>query len=114
MNINYLNKKMERRNMVMRAAVIAIAAVLLILCATAPTFAASSGDLQTGKNFGEWALDQIWYLALAVCAFMIVRFLIKKAWVQMVIFIVLGALCLFLISSPESLKGIGEKLFNMI
>ncbi|MCI9640146.1 MAG: hypothetical protein HFE72_08525 [Emergencia sp.] len=113
MNINYLNKKMERKNMIMRMAVVFIAAALLILCMTAPAFAAS-GELQTGKNFGEWALDQIWYIALAVCAFMIVRFLIKKAWVQMVLFIVLGALCLFLIASPESLKGIGEKLFNMI
>ena len=86
MNINYLNKKMERKNMIMRMAVVFIAAALLILCMTAPAFAAS-GELQTGKNFGEWALDQIWYIALAVCAFMIVRFLIKKAWVQMVLFI---------------------------
>ncbi len=113
MNINYLNKRMERRNLILRAAAIAVIAVLLILCMTSPVFAAD-GNLQTGKNFGEWALDQIWYIALAVCAFMIVRFLIKKAWVQMALFIVLGALCLFLISSPESLKGIGEKLFNMI
>lgn len=113
MNINCLNKRMEKRNLLIRVTVIAMIAVLLLLCMTMPAFAADGG-LQTGKNFGEWALDQIWYVALAVCAFMIVRFLIKKAWVQMAIFIVLGALCLFLISSPESLKAVGEKLFKMI
>lgn len=113
MNINCLNKRMGRRNLLIKVAVIAMIAVLLLLCMTMPAFAAD-GDLQTGKNFGEWGLEQIWYIALAICAFMIVKFLVKKAWVQMALFLVLGALCLYLISSPESLKGIGEKLFNMI
>lgn len=113
MNINYLNKKMEQKNLIVKVAVILLIAGVLLMCMTSSAFAAA-GELQTGKNFGEWAVEQVWYIGLAVCAVMIIRFLAKKAWVQMAIFIVLGALCLYLISSPESLKGIGEKLFRMI
>lgn len=113
MNVNYLNKNVGKKNLILKVGLIVMAALLLFFCMAAPVFAAG-GELQTGRNFGEWALEQIWYIALAVCAFMIVKFLVKKAWVPMTLFIVLGALCLFLISSPESLKGIGEKLFNMI
>lgn len=113
MNINYMNRRLERQELIIRIAVIAVIALLVFLAFTTPAIAADGG-LQTGKNFGEWFTKQIWYIALAVVAFMIVKFLVKKAWVPLAIFIVLAALCIYIIASPDSLKTIGEKLFKMI
>lgn len=112
MNINLLNQRVERKNLLLKAVVIIGIALLLILAFTMPAFAA--GELQTGKNVGEWGLDQVWYLALLIVAVMIIKFLAKKAWVPMAIFIFLGALCLFIISSPDALKNVGQSIYNLI
>ena len=112
MNINLLNQRMVRKNLLLKAAVIIGIAILLILAFTMPAFAAN-GTLQTGKNVGEWGLDQVWYIALLIVAVMVIKFLAKKAWVPMAIFIVLGALCLFIISSPDALKNVGQSIYNL-
>lgn len=106
-------KDMKERMREKKAKLSAIV-TMTFLTMTTPVFAAGAEELQTGKNIGEWVVDQVWYIALAVCAVMLVKYIVQKAWVQCAIFLILSAICLFLISSPESLKTIGEKLFNMI
>lgn len=113
MNINLLNQRLERKNLLLKAVVIIGIALLLILAFTMPAFAAG-GNLQAGKNLGEWGLDQLWYLALLIVAAMFIKFLAKKAWVPMAIFGILAALCLFIITKPEALKSVGQSIYNLL
>lgn len=88
------------------------AIMTLLILSTKMCFA--SGIENVGENTGQWFLDQIWWLALAVIGYFAVKYLIKKAWVQFLIFLVIGGIVLFIIASPESLKAIGEKLFQIV
>lgn len=89
-----------------------LTSLITLLLTTTLSFA--SGIENVGENAGQWFLDQVWWLALAVIAYFAVKYLIKKAWIQFLIFLVIGGIVLFIITSPESLKAIGEKLFQII
>lgn len=86
--------------------------VSILILSTTITFA--GGIENVGQNTGQWFLDQIWWLALAVIGYFAVKYLIKKAWIQFLIFLVIGGIVLFIITSPQSLKAIGEKLFQIV
>lgn len=73
-----------------------------------------AGVENAGQNAGQWATNQIWYVALAALAFMAVKFLIKKAWVPAGVFFGVGGILLYIIKNPEKLQQIGESLFNII
>lgn len=75
---------------------------------------AFAGVENAGQNAGEWFTSQLWYIALAVVAFMLVKFLIKKAWVPAGIFFAIAGILIYVIQNPEQLQKIGESLFGII
>ncbi|WP_324825086.1 hypothetical protein [Sinanaerobacter sp. ZZT-01] len=85
--------------------------VLTVIASTATVFADATS---VGQNFGEWAMGQIWWVALAIVAFMAVKYLIKKAWIPCGIFVLIGSMILVVIKNPEKLSSIGEAMFNII
>lgn len=88
-----------------------IEVAMLTIMATTMTVFADPTDV--GQNFGQWGMEQIWWVALAVVAFMAVKYLIKKAWVPCGLFVVIGGLILTIIKNPEKLSMIGESFFNI-
>lgn len=83
-----------------------------ILIATTATAFADITD--AGQNAGEWFLSQIWWIALAVVAYMFLRFLVKKAWVPAGVFFLIGSLLLAIIKYPERLSTIGDAVYNLL
>ena len=84
---------------------------VLSMGAAVPSFAAITN---AGQNIGGWIMEQGYALALGIVAAVLVKFLVKKAWVQTVSFILIAAVLLFLISSPEALKSAGQSIFSII
>ena len=86
--------------------------LLTLIASTCITFA--GGIENIGQNAGGWILDQLWWVALAIIAFIAVKFLLRKAWAQLIIFLVIAGLVLFIITSPGNLKTIGETIFSIV
>lgn len=85
--------------------------VVMVMATSALVFA---GVDSAGQNAGEWFTGQLWYIALAILAFMAIKYLVKKAWVPAGVFFAIGGILLYIISNPEKLQQIGESLFNII
>lgn len=84
--------------------------IVFSLC-TVNAFAAG-GDF--GKNSYDWLKEQVMWIALLVVAVICVPFIMKKMWMQLVGFLVLAAIVLFIVSSPESLKTLGATIWTKI
>jgi len=85
--------------------------VLLMLTATTiPVFADISN---VGQNLGGWGMEQIWWFALCVVAFVVLKFIVKKAWTPCIVFVLIGGAALFLIKYPDKLSAIGEVIYRI-
>lgn len=84
--------------------------VIAMIMVTIPVFADISN---IGSNLGSWGTEQIGYIALAIIAFIALRFLIKKAWIPCGVFVVIGGTLLFIINNPEQLENIGAVIFGI-
>lgn len=84
---------------------------LMMIGSTMTVFADATN---VGQNFGEWAMGQIWWVALAIIAFMALKYLLKKAWIPCGIFVLIGSMILVVIKTPEKLSSIGDAMFNII
>ena len=73
---------------------------------------AAGGDF--GRNAYSWLQDQVFWIALLVVAIVCIPFILKKMWMQLAGFIVLAAIVLFIISSPENLKTLGATIWGKI
>lgn len=67
-----------------------------------------------GENIGNWFLDQLFWAALIIIAFALVVCLAKRAWVGAIGVVVGGAIILAIIVSPDTLKTIGQSLWNIV
>lgn len=84
---------------------------VLTIGATTPCFA---GIVDAGQNFGTWVQEQGFYIALAVIVIALIKFMLKKAWIPAGAFLVVGGILLYIIGAPDSLKTVGQSLFNML
>lgn len=101
---NTLNEK--KANLSLKIGVMAMVMILY----TVPVFA---GVENIGSNIGSWGVEQLVAIALCIVAFVGVKFLAKKAWVQFALFFAIGSVAIFIISHPEKLEIIGETLFGI-
>ena len=74
-------------------------------------FAAGGPDV--GKNIGTWLKDQALWLAIGIIAAVAITFLAKRAWVALAIFIVVSAIVLAIIASPDKLQALGEGFLGL-
>lgn len=84
--------------------------VFMFIATTVPVFADISN---VGENLGGWGLEQIWWFALAVVGYVLLKFIIKKAWGPAVIFALVGGAVLYLIKYPDKLTTIGEVIYRI-
>jgi hypothetical protein len=83
----------------------------LAIAAAAPSYAAITN---AGQNIGTWIQEQGFYIALAIVVIVLIKFLLKKAWIPAGAFVIVGGILLFVISSPDSLKSVGQALYNLV
>lgn len=65
-----------------------------------------------GQSFGSWILDQAFWLALAVIAVVAIPLIMKKSWVPLGIFLLIGSIVLVVISNPSRLTGLGNIIWE--
>lgn len=97
-----------------KVVVIGLLVVILISLALAFAISADAATINPGEKAATWIMDQVFWIALAVIAVVAVTFIIKRAWVPLVIFAILSAIVLVIVSSPERLQNIGEALFVIL
>jgi len=83
--------------------------LIMALAAVTPCFADIT---DAGQNFGSWIQEQALYIALAVVAVVMVGFIIKKAWIPAAMFIIVGAVLIAIVSSPDQLATFGQSLLT--
>lgn len=84
--------------------------VMTMILYTVPAFADVT---DIGQNVGNWGVEQIGSLALLVVAYMLLKYLVKKAWVPAGVFFAIGAILVYIINNPDKLEGIGAALFGI-
>lgn len=89
---------------------------LVLACSIFMMFATdafAAGGPDVGKNIGTWLKEQAFWLAVGVVAVVAIIFLVKRAWVQLVAFIIIAAIVLAIISSPDRLQTLGESFVGL-
>lgn len=84
--------------------------ILMMAASVTPVFADVS---QIGSNIGNWGTEQLGWIAMAVIAFMALKYLIKKAWAPCGVFILIGGALFYIIRNPEQLENIGAVIFGI-
>ena len=74
-------------------------------------FAAGGPDV--GKNIGTWLKEQALWLAIGVIAAVAIPLLVKRAWADLVVFIIVSAIVLAIIASPDKLQALGEGFLGL-
>ena len=85
---------------------IAIMGAFLVI----PAFA----DNDYARAGAQWVLDGLYWIALVVIVWQLFKNVAAKNITGAVIMGVLGALCIVLITKPEVLKAVGEKLLGIL
>lgn len=67
-----------------------------------------------GKNFSDWLLDNIFWLAIAATIVIFVLNVIKKNTQAAVISLILGAVASYLIKNPTVLEDIGNNIATLL
>lgn len=67
-----------------------------------------------GQKSANWLLDQIFWIGIVVVIVALVSCFMKKAWVQGIIILVVGAVILFFVKNPETLSAVGAEIGNII
>ena len=74
-------------------------------------FAAGGPDV--GKNIGTWLKEQARWLAIGIIAAVAIPLLVKRAWMALAVFIVIAAIVLAVIASPDKLQALGEGFLGL-
>lgn len=67
-----------------------------------------------GKNTFDFGKDLAWWAALTAIVVFAVKFIAKRAWVQLAGFLALGGIILVIIDDPTRLKNIALTVWNFI
>jgi len=67
-----------------------------------------------GKNTYDFVKDIAWWLALAAVVIFAVKFIAKRAWVQLGGFLFLGGVVLVIIDDPTRIQKVALTVWNFI
>lgn len=107
MNKNLMNKKTDVTKLILFC-IFGVIAFSLFMASGDIALAASS----PGQNFGEWLLDQAFWIALAVIAIVLIPLIVKKNWVMVFIVMIIAAIVLVVISNPARLQTLGDMIWS--
>jgi hypothetical protein len=71
-------------------------------------------DMNWGQNVKKWITDQASAIALAVVVIILIPLILKKQWANLIGTLVVGAIALYFVNSPETLQEIGRSLYGII
>ena len=74
-------------------------------------FAAGGPDV--GKNIVTCLKEQALWLAIGVIAAVAIPLLVKRAWAALVVFIIVSAIVLAIIASPDKLQALGDGFLGL-
>ena len=83
----------------------------VLVCSIFMMFASdafAAGGPDVGKNIGTWLKEQARWLAIGIIAAVAIPLLVKRAWMALAVFIVIAAIVLAVIASPDKLQALGE------
>ena len=67
-----------------------------------------------GENFGKYALDQLFWVAVVLIAVALIGSAIKRNVVGIVVSIIIGAVVIGFIGDPTGIKTVGQDIWNTI
>lgn len=69
---------------------------------------------ELGKKSADWFLDQVFWVGVILLIIALIGCFTKKAWIQGIIILIVGALILFLVKNPTIFETIGSEIGNLI
>ena len=102
-----MNHTVKIERMTRLLACVAVLAVIFVI----PAFATGNEYAEKGA---QWVLDGIYWIALVVIAWRLFKEIAARNVTGAVVLVLLGALCIVLITKPEVLKTVGEKLLGIL
>ena len=88
----------------------------VLVCSIFMMFASdafAAGGPDVGKNIGTWLKEQARWLAIGIIAAVAIPLLVKRAWMALAAFIVIAAIVLAVIASPDKLQALGEGFLGL-
>lgn len=88
----------------------------VLVCSIFMMFASdafAAGGPDVGKNIGTWLKEQARWLAIGIIAAVAIPLLVKRAWMALAAFIVIAAIVLAVITSPDKLQALGEGFLGL-
>ena len=88
----------------------------VLVCSIFMMFASdafAAGGPDVGKNIGTWLKEQARWLAIGIIAAVAIPLLVKRAWMALAVFIVIAAIVLAVIASPDKLQALGEGFIGL-
>ncbi|WP_026884250.1 TcpD family membrane protein [Clostridium akagii] len=106
-------KKIRKMKEKIRGNFSKVVSLILGLCFLVPNYVFAAGP-NYGQNFGNYALDQIFWVAVVFIAFALVGCLVKRNVVGIVVTILIGVIVLGIIKDPTGLQSVGTALWNTV
>ena len=88
----------------------------VLVCSIFMMFASdafAAGGPDVGKNIGTWLKEQARWLAIGIIAAVAIPLFVKRAWMALAVFIVIAAIVLAVIASPDKLQALGEGFLGL-
>ena len=99
---------LETRSNLFRTLLAAIIGAMFML----PTYAL--GATNYGENFGKYALEQLFWVAVVIIALGLIGCIVRKNVVGIVGCIIIGVVVVGFMSDPSGIKTVGQDLWSTI
>ncbi len=73
-----------------------------------------SNAANLGEKAAKWGLDQLFWLGIVAIGIVVIMCLVKRAWIQAFVVLIVGGVLLYVIKTPDVLTKIGESIGNQI
>ncbi|KAB3535643.1 hypothetical protein F8154_05795 [Alkaliphilus pronyensis] len=103
-------KNIANYNKLIRTSVVLMTALMIINMGGIFVYA----DPGWGKNAFDFVKEIAWWAALTAIVVFVVKFIAKRAWVQLGGFLLLSGIVLVIIDGPERLKNIALTVWTFI
>ncbi len=81
--------------------------------ALAVTYYGLAAEINYAKNFKENAMDILMMIAFVIIGYNAVKSLAKKSWAELIAYIVVAAIILYILDGVDKLKDLGTLIMNL-
>lgn len=71
-------------------------------------------DMNWGTNAKRWITEQASAVAIAAIVIILIPLIIKKQWSNLIGTLIVGAIAIYFVNSPETLQDIGKGIYGLI